>query len=212
MKIIPTLSPALLLAAAIPAADQTLDYATLCGATEGTGDNNDFCTLWAQGNHQGMRNALSIAIRTARAAENRNRYYFDHKRGAERGAFIQLKRPWMGEDWQVRRQVWQHTDEIWVFNPDRNLGLWIELEPRYNEFIAEPTRLGEAGYSRVQMYGLGDTYRARGQEGGFRYNENRTRRHQSSDTVRRIVESKIDEYGWEIGEVDVRPDCEGIEE
>ena len=31
-----------LLAAAIPAAGQTLDYRTLCGATEGTGDNNDF--------------------------------------------------------------------------------------------------------------------------------------------------------------------------
>ena len=26
------------------------DYATLCGATEGTGDNNDFCTLWGQQN------------------------------------------------------------------------------------------------------------------------------------------------------------------
>ena len=58
-------------------------------------DNNDFCTVWAQRNHQRMRNALSIAIRTARASENHNRYYFDHKRGAERGAFIQLRRPWM---------------------------------------------------------------------------------------------------------------------
>ena len=56
---------------AVPTAGQTLDYRTLCSAMEGTGDNNDFCTLWAQRNHQGMRNALSIAIRTARAAENR---------------------------------------------------------------------------------------------------------------------------------------------
>ena len=94
---------ALTLALAMPIGAQTLDYGTLCGATEGTGDNDDFCHLWAQGNHQGMRNALSIAIRTARAAENPNRYYFDRKRGAERGAFIQLKRPWMGDDWQVLR-------------------------------------------------------------------------------------------------------------
>ena len=94
---------ALALALAMPIGAQTLDYGTLCGATAGTGDNDDFCHLWAQGNHQGMRNALSIAIRTARAAENPNRYYFDRKRGAERGAFIQLKRPWMDDDWQVLR-------------------------------------------------------------------------------------------------------------
>ena len=54
---------ALALALAMPIGAQTLDYATLCGATEGTGDNNDFCTLWAQRNYQGMRNALSISIR-----------------------------------------------------------------------------------------------------------------------------------------------------
>ena len=90
--------------AAIPTGAQMLDYETLCGATEGSGDNNDFCTLWAQRNYQGMRNALSISIRTARAAENRNRFYFDHKRGSDRGAFIQLKRPWMGAEWRVLQE------------------------------------------------------------------------------------------------------------
>ena len=104
---------ALALALAMPiGAQEPMTYARLCGATEGTGDSNDFCALWAQNNWQGMRNALSISIRTARAAENRNRYYFDHKRGAERGAFIQLKRPWMDEAalfgdggrWEIRQQ------------------------------------------------------------------------------------------------------------
>ena len=93
---------ALALAAAMPAgAQEPMTYARLCGATDGSGDNNDFCALWGQNNWQGMRNTLSVAIRTGRAAENRNRFYFDHKRGAERGAFIQLKRPWMGTDWRV---------------------------------------------------------------------------------------------------------------
>lgn len=89
---------ALLLAAA--AHGQQLDYATLCSGTnppEGGAANDDFCHLWARGNHQGMRNALGIAIRTARAAENRNRWYFDRKRGAPRGLYIQLRRPWMNE-------------------------------------------------------------------------------------------------------------------
>ena len=85
-------------------AQEPMTYTRLCGATEGTGDNNDFCALWAQNNWQGMRNALSISIRTARAAENRNRFYFNHKRGSERGAFIQLKRPWMGTDWRVLQE------------------------------------------------------------------------------------------------------------
>ena len=93
---------ALALALAMPiGAQQPMTYARLCGATEGTGDNNDFCAIWAQNNWQGMRNALSVAIRQGRAQENRNRFYFDHKRGSERGAFIQLKRPWMGADWRV---------------------------------------------------------------------------------------------------------------
>ena len=193
-----TLLATLLLAAAIPAASQTLDYRTLCGATEGTGDNNDFCALWAQGNHQGMRNALSIAIRTARAAENRNRYYFDHKRGAERGAFIQLKRPWMGEDWQVLRQTSpENTDEIWVFNWDYTF--WIELKPFYSELVLEDANAlgGETGYGlRMRVYG----YRTPGFGGGAQ---------RDSDSVRRAVECKLDDYGWQIGvnNVAVRPDC-----
>ena len=65
-----TAEVALALALAMPIGAQTLDYAMLCGATEGTGDNNDFCTLWAQQNYQGMRNALTISIRTARTAES----------------------------------------------------------------------------------------------------------------------------------------------
>ena len=54
-----TLLVAFALAAAIPTAAQTLDYGTLRGATDGTGDHNDLFTL----------------------PENGNRFYFDHKRG-----------------------------------------------------------------------------------------------------------------------------------
>ena len=64
-------------------AQEPMTYARLCGATEDTGDNNDFRALWSQNNWQRMRNALSMSIRTARAAENRNRYYFDDQRRCE---------------------------------------------------------------------------------------------------------------------------------
>ena len=36
---------ALAVTLAMPIGAQTLDYGTLCGATEGTGDNDDFCHL-----------------------------------------------------------------------------------------------------------------------------------------------------------------------
>ena len=94
---------------------QQLNYETLCNGTTGSRNNDDFCHLWRQGNYQGMRNALSISIRTARAAENRNRYYFDRRQGHTRGLFIQLRRPWMDRenargraDWQVWTR-WQDT-------------------------------------------------------------------------------------------------------
>ena len=137
---------ALTLALAMPiGAQEPMTYARLCGATEGTGDNNDFCALWAQNNWQGMRNALSISIRTARAAENRNRFYFDHKRGAERGAFIQLKRPWMDDDWQVRqyRSVDRDGDrfiEISMTDGEAELLLTLQELERWGhpEVIAVP--------------------------------------------------------------------------
>ena len=214
---------ALALALAMPIGAQTLDYATLCGATEGTGDNNDFCTLWAQRNYQGMRNALTISIRTARAAENRNRFYFDHKQGAERGAFIQLKRPWMGDDWKVVRQEWHPSPfrgtsglseiNFAVFNIDRGL----EVEVVLSESLTIHTEAGldadaegrmpnpafagsiyQDGYAVEVGYDFLAIGRAYSLRGNF-----------PSDFVRRIVECKLDEYGWEIGEVEVRPDCEG---
>ena len=217
-----TLLPALLLAAAIPTGAQTLDYETLCGATEGTGDNNDFCTLWAQRNYQGMRNALSIAIRTARAAENRNRYYFDHKRGAERGAFIQLKRDWMGDEWQVRQG--SSSGSVLIFNRDRDLTLAVDLvqSPQTGSWEGKPPR-DDSGYSLVDVAEWIDQeprrrrlwgactkhYQWCGEEDVHeRYGEDAF----PSDFVRRIVECKIDEYGWSFGEVEVRPDCEGIED
>ena len=153
---------ALALALAMPIGAQTLDYATLCGATEGTGDNNDFCTLWAQRNYQGMRNALTISIRTARAAENRNRFYFDHKQGTERGAFIQLKRPWMGDDWKVVRQEWYPSFNrlsgllnglrqinFAVFNIDRGLAVDVQLSESFT--IHPEVGLGDPDFTRSYL-------------------------------------------------------------
>ena len=213
---------ALALALAMPIGAQTLDYATLCGATEGTGDNNDFCTLWAQRNYQGMRNALTISIRTARAAENRNRFYFDHKQGTERGAFIQLKRPWMGDDWKVVRQEWYPSFNrlsgllnglrqinFAVFNIDRGLAVDVQLSESFTIHpevgLGDPDFTGRI-YDEVVYRGvsIGEDFRTQGER--FRYGLSGNLR---SDFVRRIVECKLDEYGWEIGEVEVRPDCEG---
>ena len=210
---------ALALALALPiGAQEPMTYARLCGATEGMGDNNDFCTLWAQNNWQGMRNALSISIRTARAEENRNRFYFDHKRGAERGAFIQLKRPWMGDDWQVRQdgdRLWTrhgqghaHMDSVVILNRDRNVlidAYWIQKDTYWPDG-AESWR-DDIGYRRVRVDKLkeGELVNLllidnRGEDYAF-----------SSDFVRRIVECVLDDYGWSIGEVEDRPDCEGRE-
>ena len=207
----------LLLAAAIPTgAQELMTYSRLCGVTEGTGDNNDFCTLWAQNNWQGMRNALSVAIRTARAVENRNRYYFDHKRGADRSTFIQVKRNWMDDDWQVRRyerfissRGLSRVDRIVYFeitNAGEDAWLFLDLQEK------RPSRysfdgISEFGHERVALYGVSENKRliderwTESEAGGL-----------PSDYVRRVVECKIDEYGWHLGEVEVRPDCEGIEE
>ena len=186
-----------------------MTYARLCGATEGSGDSNDFCALWAQNNWQGMRHALSISIRTARAQENRNRFYFDHKRGAARGAFIQLKRPWMGNDWHVR-----HTYDIHDETNTRETTLAI-----YN------LQCGATWCVRVDLVddpvpsSLGQGY-----EAGFQGVTLTTREDavvwrisaQPSTSIPwidvwRVVECGIDDYGWHIGEVEVRPDCTQID-
>ena len=203
---------ALVLALAMPiGAQEPMTYARLCGATEGTGDNNDFCALWAQNNWQGMRNALSISIRTARAAENRNRFYFDHKRGAERGAFIQLKRPWMDDDWQVRqyRTVDRDGDrfiEISMTDGEAELLLTLQELERWGH--------PEVGYARVHLRGYDRdsnpviSERWISATVGF-----------PSDYVRRTVECSIDEYGWYMGviggqedglAVEVLPECDAI--
>ena len=192
---------AAMLVISMQAAGQMLDYATLCGATEGAGDNNDFCTFWERGDYQEMRHALGIAIRTARAAENRNRYYFDHKRGAERGAFIQLKRDWMGDDWEVLRHTSSdNADTIRVFNRDRDIMYLIEIRPlddELSEFLLTSSWRFEELQYRVRVRWDDHFVRPLNAQG-------------RSDRVRRAVECKVDEFGWRIGEVQGRPDCEGI--
>ena len=221
----------LALALAMPTGAQTLDYGTLCGATEGTGDNNDFCTLWAQQNYQGMRNALTISIRTARAAENPNRFYFDHKRGAERGAFIQLKRPWMDDDdWFVRHIRTGRLREFVAGQPPtvstrsivirmfckkpNGLTLRLEFHECLAVFLRESAELSvagrayedrSAGFDFLWVIGSLDD-QARANEVDFSREE-----HMPSDYVRRVVECHIDLEGWYLGEVEERPDCSQIE-
>ena len=171
-----------------------LDYRLLCGeGTTGSGDNDDFCQLWATGNYRGMRNALSVAIRTGRAAENRNRFYFDHKRGSERGAFIQLKRPWMGDDWQVRQHVHGHGAKVWISG---GFGLTIDMS-------INPYRRPD-GFDLITMQGDYDfEFEMRVEESYVRF---------PADFVRRMVECKIDEFGYYMGVADERRDCENITE
>ena len=216
---------ALALAAAMPAgAQEPMTYARLCGATEGTGDNNDFCALWARNNWQGMRNALSISIRTARAAENRNRFYFDHKRGAQRGAFIQLKRPWMGDDWQVRHTYNDsegdtRTYVVSIYSPtvcgaDADGDGLIEC-------VQVVLKDADFGYG---VFGVSSVAAVQGYDAGF-YSvsvrsgdlpgvseEAETVRVGGlpSDYVRSFVECNIDLIGWHMGEVEVRPTCDQI--
>ena len=197
--------------AAMPTSAQILDYGTLCAATEGTGDNNDFCTLWAQQNYQGMRNALTISIRTARAAENRNRFYFDHKRGHERGSFIQVRRPWMTPDAfgvTARGGVALQGDGWLVIQSERiNLSLtgnrsgfrettfYIENEDAGRSWVT----LVESGYNAFQYAGLAHDRQSLDVTAGIR-DDNYT-----SEEIRRFVECGLDEYGWQLGEVEVRP-------
>ena len=234
------------LALAMPIGAQTLDYATLCGATEGTGgnndlahsdcyihdsacgrdsDNNDFCTLWAQRNYQGMRNALSISIRTARAAENRNRFYFDHKKGAPRGAFIQVRRAWMGDDWQIRR----HEDfsgegyscqgacpRLTTFTiHNRNLQpggseqrraavAKVRIYESSDEGDYETELRAETGFDRVTVTNGIDSSAALGKHRSVL----RIKRDGvvlTAEEVRVFVECALDEYGWQIGIVQERP-------
>ena len=198
---------ALALALAMPiGAQEPMTYARLCGATEGSGDNNDFCALWAQNNWQGMRHALSISIRTARAQENRNRFYFDHKRGATRGAFIQLKRPWMGDDWHVRHTYDIHDETntrettLAIYNIQCGLDSWCVRVDLVDDPVPSSLVQGyEAGFQRVTLTTREDAvvWRISAQPSTSI----------SWIDVRRFVECGIDDYGWHIGEVEVRPDC-----
>ena len=218
---------ALALALAMPIGAQTLDYATLCGdATEGTGDNNDFCHLWAQNNWQGMRNALSISIRTARAAENRNRFYFDHKRGAERGAFIQLKRIWMPDDWIVRREERYVPHDLSEYGGGPLVGrrvIWFDIggfrmfleETGYTVYGKDPR---EYGFAHVELWretgqgasGRSDLLTASDSvDGAFTS--------MPAEHVKRFVECWLDEFGWQMNlNVGTRPsvddsrDCRGM--
>ena len=217
----------LLLAAGMPTnAQEPMTYARLCGATEGTGDNNDFCALWAQNNWQGMRHALSISIRTARTTDNRNRYYFDHKKGAERGAFIQLKRPWMGNDWHLR-----HWGDVSTTGGDdgrhtvhigREGGSGTYIRWAFHTDSLPTTQIGrryEAGYEQLFVIASchpsvcpnwfsNDTQT---------YSEvptsyGRPSNNMPSDYVRQVVECVTDDFGWRIGIVETRPDCSFIPE
>ena len=223
---------ALALALAMPiGAQEPMTYARLCGATEGMGDNNDFCVLWAQNNWQGMRNALSISIRTARAAENRNRYYFDHKRGAERGSFIQLKRPWMGDDWQVRQtydvnvrercpscgdtSITDTRETTFTIYNSRLCDGWCLQVVLVDDPLASADEGYEAGFQRVEWLsedgefggsqGYGPSRRLdEGSNPGLRDGRLRPETAIDSDWARRIVECGIDDYGVHMGVVDVR--------
>ena len=188
-------------------AQEPMTYDRLCGATEGTGDNNDFCALWAQNNWQGMRNALSISIRTARAEENRNRYYFDHKRGADRGAFIQLKRPWMSRWWSVRQDRSGRDPDsgrqlIRIVISDTNLSGTIRVQWELDELrdvnSSSPGKLS-VGYRDVQIR----TYRVTGPGPGYISSGIH-----GSIGLRNVVECTIDQFGWVLGEVELEPDCD----
>ena len=181
-----------------------LDYRLLCGeGTTGSGDNDDFCQLWATGNYRGMRNALSVAIRQGRAQENRNRFYFDHKRGSERGAFIQLKRPWMGEDWRVLQHVHGHGGVAWISGSEA----FLTIEFSKDLLPGSGFDVGDIGFASIGMYGGISS----------RYEFEFERRHETgptrplpADFVRRMVECKIDEFGYSMGVADERRDCENI--
>ena len=214
------------LALAMPIDAQTLDYATLCGATEGAGDNNDFCTLWAQRNYQGMRNALSISIRTARAAENRNRFYFDHKKGAPRGAFIQVRRAWMGDDWQIRRhEEFSNGDSSSCFTGcarlttftihNRNLQpggyeqrraavAKVRIYESSDEGDYETELRAETGFDRVTVTNGIDSAAALGKRHSV-LSIKRDGVVLTAEEVRVFVECALDEYGWQIGIVQERP-------
>lgn len=88
---------------------------------------DNFCAL---ATHEPSKAVAQLGkmIRTTRARENRNRFYFDPKRGADPRVYIQLLRPWMVEqnvtgnhDWQIfRRTVYEaaHADYGWFDDPD----------------------------------------------------------------------------------------------
>ena len=235
-----TMTIAALLALTTTAGAQTLDYGLLCGATEGSSNNDDFCRLWQQGNYQGMRNALSVAIRTGRAAENRNRYYFDHRRGADRGLFIQLKRPWMDESWRIV-QDWGYDTfarivevEIVIFNLERGINIEIDFGKRKD--FQKGVMLGAIindrgnyiGYTSIGIVAADKLARVTLDSGQDTVEQDLILTWSSSkgrilewggpsdayaaDYVKRIVECKIEEVGYTLGDTQIRPDCDRITE
>ena len=70
---------------------------------------DDFCVL-AMHEPNKARLQLNKMIRTTRAAENPNRYYFSRKRG-EKAGYIQLLRPWMAEENTSGTARWRVTQD-----------------------------------------------------------------------------------------------------
>ena len=67
---------------------------------------DDFCALARFEPHKAAAQ-LGKMIRTTRGRENPNRFYFDPKRGADSGTYIQLLRPWMQEQNETGEWKWR---------------------------------------------------------------------------------------------------------
>ena len=78
-------------------------------------DADDFCKLAHNQPHKARRQ-LNKAVALVRAANNRNRRYFDARQGSQQGAYIQLLRPWMKQAnsdasaaWHVMQYQYHHA-------------------------------------------------------------------------------------------------------
>lgn len=67
---------------------------------------DDFCAVLLSEPHKARRQLGKMLVRN-RAASNANRWYIDARRIPSRhrhrydGAYVQLRRPWMGDDWAI---------------------------------------------------------------------------------------------------------------
>ena len=114
-------------------------------------DSDDWCKLAYHQPHKARRQ-LAKAVSLVRSENNPNRFYWDPRHGGRAGEYIQLMRPWMGEentartgDWQILQAQQSRWDTVLLVADmaRRDLGRYFNIRFAYRQPAGNPDGNGD---------------------------------------------------------------------